>query len=78
MDERLIRIRESEKKSHMEIYSNEQLYQTNSWLKKPIKTVQELLPLFREYKKLRVLDLGCGVGRNCLAIASEYKASDSG
>ena len=78
MDERLRRIRESEKKSHMEIYSNEQLYQTNSWLKKPIKTVQELLPLFREYKKLSVLDLGCGVGRNCLAVASEYKASNPG
>ena len=59
MDERLKRIRESEKKSHMEIYSNEQLYQTDSWLKKPIKTVQELIPLFREYKKLKVLDQEC-------------------
>lgn len=78
MDERLKRIRESEKKSHMEIYSNEQLYQTDSWLKKPIKTVQELIPLFREYKKLRVLDLGCGVGRNCIAVASEFMGTDSG
>ena len=78
MDERLKRIRESEKKSHMEIYSNEQLYQTDSWLKKPIKTVQDLIPLFREYKKLRVLDLGCGVGRNCIAVASGFKCADWG
>ena len=40
------------------------------------KTVQELIPLFSSYKKLRVLDLGCGVGRNCIEIASKYKQID--
>ena len=77
MDERLERICESEKKSHMEIYSNEQLYQSDSWLKKPIKTVRDLIPLFTGYKKLSVLDLGCGVGRNCIAVASEMKRTES-
>ncbi len=43
MNDRLSRIRESEKKSHNEIYINEKLYDTNSWLAKPIKTVQEIL-----------------------------------
>ena len=41
MDERLKRIRESERKSHVEIYTDEKLYATDSWLKKPIKTVRE-------------------------------------
>ena len=43
MNDRLSRIRENEKKSHTEIYINEKLYDTNSWLAKPIKTVQEIL-----------------------------------
>lgn len=43
MNDRLSRIRENEKKSHTEIYTNEKLYDTNSWLAKPIKTVQEIL-----------------------------------
>jgi len=76
MDDRLQQIRASEEKSHTEMYSNNQLYQCNSWLKKPIKTVQELIPLFSTYKRLRVLDLGCGVGRNCIEIASKYKQID--
>ena len=42
MDERLKRIRESERKSHEEIYTDEKLYATDSWLKKPIKTVRDL------------------------------------
>lgn len=76
MDKRLQKIRESEAKSHIEIYSDTQLYQGNSWLKKPVKTVMELVPLFDGYQKLRGLDLGCGVGRNCLVIASQYKDID--
>lgn len=73
MDNRLIRIRESEKKSHIETYTNERLYDTNSWLQKPIKTVQDIMPLFEEYSELRVLDLGCGVGRNSICVAEKYK-----
>lgn len=76
MDTRLKNIRESEKKSHIEIYSNEELYRTESWLKRPIKTIKDLIPLFHEYKELCVLDLGCGVGRNCISIAKEYRNRD--
>ncbi len=72
MDERLIRIRENERKSHTEIYMNEKLYNTNSWLQKPIKTVQEISSLFNEYEELRVLDLGCGIGRNSIYIAENF------
>ena len=73
MDERLAHIRESERKSHTEIYMNEELYNTNSWLQKPIKTVREISILFDEYSELRVLDLGCGIGRNSIYIAEKFK-----
>ncbi len=74
--ERLARIRESERKSHTEIYTNEKLYQTDSWLQRPIKTVQEIVPFFDGYEKLRVLDLGCGVGRNSIYIAEQFRDID--
>lgn len=76
MDKRIQQIRESEKKSHIEMYSNEKLYKSDSWLKKPIKTIREITPLFKEYNKLNVLDLGCGVGRNSIYVAQEYKNID--
>lgn len=76
MDERLRRIRESERKSHIEIYTDEKLYATDSWLKKPIKTVRDIVPLFSEYDKLRVLDLGSGVGRNSIYLAECFRDKD--
>lgn len=65
-------IRENEKASHMELYSSKALYQENSWLNKPIKTVTDLLPHFDGYPSVRCLDLGCGVGRNCIAVARHF------
>lgn len=76
MDKRIKQIRESEKKSHIEMYSSEELYKSDSWLKKPIKTVKELMPLFKEYERLAVLDLGCGVGRNSIFMAQEFRHID--
>ncbi len=62
-------IRESERKSHEEVYSESKLFEKGSWLYKPVKTVLDILPLFSEYKEFTVLDLGCGVGRNSIPIA---------
>lgn len=73
MNERIIRIRESERKSHTEIYTNEKLYSSDSWLQKPIKTVKEISTLFEGYNELKVLDLGCGVGRNSIYIAEKFR-----
>lgn len=73
MDERLASIRESKRKSHTEIYSNEKLYHTDSWLQRPIKTVKEIVTFFDGYETLRVLDLGCGVGRNSIFAAERLK-----
>lgn len=68
----LAKIRESERRSHIEMYSNEELYKEGSWLRKPIKAVLDLFPLFEDYKELNVLDLGSGVGRNSLAVARHF------
>ena len=76
MDDRLSRIRESERKSHTAIYSNEELYHTDSWLSKPIKTVREVSELFSGYDQIRVLDLGAGVGRNSIFLAERFKGKD--
>ena len=72
-DIRLKQIRESEKQSHIEMYSNNELYKEGSWLRKPIKTILDIIPLFADTLELNVLDLGCGVGRNCIAIAQHFK-----
>lgn len=71
--ETLKSIREAEKESHLEIYSTAKLFESGSWLQKPVKTVLDILPLFIEHSELNVLDLGCGVGRNCIPIAQECK-----
>ena len=72
MDPRLERIRENEERSHTKIYSSEKLYDSDSWLNKPVKTVRDILPLLASYDELHVLDLGCGVGRNSIFIAESY------
>lgn len=66
---RLQMIRDSERRSHEEVYRKETLYQGNSWLKKPVQTVVELLGQFEGCSHFRGLDLGCGVGRNAIAVA---------
>ena len=66
-------IRKAEKASHIEIYSTAKLFENGSWLQKPVKTVMDLMPFFEKHQEIRVLDLGCGVGRNCIPIAQAYK-----
>lgn len=71
--ETLKSIREAEKQSHMEVYSTAKLFESGSWLRKPVKTVTDLFDYFNDYQRINVLDLGCGVGRNCIPIATEFK-----
>lgn len=71
MNSRIDKIRESEKQSHTKIYNEEDLYNTDSWLKKPIKTVQDIIPLLSDHECFRALDLGCGIGRNSIYIAEQ-------
>lgn len=71
--ERILQIRENERKSHISTYSQSKLFQDGTWLKKPVKTVTDLYPYFRDHTSLRVLDLGCGIGRNCIPIAKQFQ-----
>lgn len=69
---RLQIIRANERISHVELYSEKEIYQEGSWLNRPIKTVTDLFPLFEGYDNFRALDLGSGVGRNSIAIAKQF------
>ena len=66
-------IRNEEKKYHDYCYDNYKLFEEGSWLYKPVKTVTDLLHLFDDKENVKVLDLGCGVGRNSIPIAEVIK-----
>lgn len=67
-NERLQRIRQAEAYSHTEAYRKLRLFEAGSWLSKPVKAVVDLLPYFEDYSHFRGLDLGCGIGRNCIPV----------
>ena len=66
-------IRHEEKKYHDLCYEQYKLFETGSWLYKPVKTVLDLMDYFEEKHSLQVLDLGSGVGRNSIPIAQKIK-----
>ena len=66
-------IREKERQSHIQMYSDSTLFDSEGWLKKPIKTVLELLPHLENRNNPRILDLGCGIGRNAIPIAKQLQ-----
>lgn len=68
----LTRIRDAERDSHLKTYSHTVLFEKGSWLEKPIRAVTDLFPCMDQYKKLRILDLGSGIGRNSIPLAQRY------
>ena len=72
MNDRLSQIRTAEAESHTQAYTSHSLFSPGSWLAKPVKTVMDLLPLFEGYTNFRALDLGSGVGRNCIPMAQRF------
>lgn len=66
-------IRSEEKQYHDYCYDNYKLFEEGSWLYKPVKTVTDLLHLIDDKMNVKVLDLGCGVGRNSIPIAEAIK-----
>lgn len=68
INERISAIRRAEAYSHTQAYTNLQLFEAGSWLSKPVKTVMDHVPAFRDYTEFRGLDLGCGIGRNCIPV----------
>ena len=70
---RIENIRAEEKRYHDSCYENHKLYESGTWLHKPVRTVIELLAQFENKDYLSVLDLGCGIGRNSIPIAESMK-----
>ncbi|MED2041459.1 class I SAM-dependent methyltransferase [Bacillus wiedmannii] len=66
-------IRNEEEKYHDLCYEQYKLFETGSWLYKPVKTVLDLMDYFEGQTNLQVLDLGSGVGRNSIPIAQKIK-----
>ncbi len=66
-------IRNEEKKYHDLCYKQYKLFETGSWLYKPVKTVMDLMDYFEGQTNLQVLDLGSGVGRNSIPLAQKIK-----
>lgn len=66
-------IRKNERLSHTEAYEKHRLFEKGSWLARPVGTVMDLIPLKECEKDLRILDLGCGVGRNVIPLAEALK-----
>lgn len=66
-------IRHEEKKYHDLCYEQYKLFETGSWLYKPVKTVMNLMNYFEGRNNLQVLDLGSGVGRNSIPLAQKIK-----
>ncbi|UOE94645.1 class I SAM-dependent methyltransferase [Alkalihalobacillus sp. LMS39] len=63
------RIRKEEKRYHEACYENYRLFEEGSWLHKPVKTVIDSFCMLPLNEKIKVLDLGSGVGRNSIPIA---------
>lgn len=72
--DRLQEIRRAEEESHTQTYCTYELFTPGSWLSKPVKTVLDLIAQLKGRMNLRALDLGCGVGRNCIPIANALDA----
>ncbi|WP_413377489.1 class I SAM-dependent methyltransferase [Alkalihalobacillus sp. 1P02AB] len=62
-------IRAEEKRYHDTFYKEANLYEAGTWLAKPVQSVLQLLPYFEQRASVKMLDLGCGVGRNSIAMA---------
>lgn len=76
INRRLEEIRKREAESHQMMYSESTLFSGDGWLAKPVKTVIDILPQLDEKNEIIALDLGCGVGRNCIPIAQYFSKKE--
>lgn len=77
MTSSLNQIREQEKIYHDNCYANHELFAPGSWLHKPVSSVLHVLSSLPTTEESNVLDLGCGVGRNCIPIAQNLAHHNS-
>lgn len=76
MSSRINHIRLEEKKYHEYCYDNYKIFEQGSWLYKPVDAVMNCLTSFHN-QNIKVLDLGCGVGRNSIPIAQKISGDNS-
>jgi SAM-dependent methyltransferase len=59
---------------HEDFYATHKLFE-DGWLQEPDEELPGIISLLASVKEPRVLDLGCGVGRNAIAIAQALKSN---
>ncbi|WP_254450653.1 class I SAM-dependent methyltransferase [Cohnella herbarum] len=69
---KFIQARTEEIKYHESFYLESTLFEPGTWLARPVKIVLKMLDLLNN-PNIRILDLGCGVGRNSIPIAQIVK-----
>lgn len=69
-------IRKKEMEYHKKCYTENILFESGSWLQKPVKTVLNSFELLRKHDKMMILDIGSGVGRNAIPIAQLIKGTE--
>ncbi|MGF6354432.1 cyclopropane fatty-acyl-phospholipid synthase-like methyltransferase [Paenibacillus sp. 4624] len=70
--------RQAEAGYHSNFYKNNELFEEGTWMSRPMPMVVEMLERLLVHKQqLRVLDLGCGVGRHTIPIAQRLSDTNS-
>jgi cyclopropane fatty-acyl-phospholipid synthase-like methyltransferase len=70
--------RKAEAGYHSNFYQNNELFASGTWMSKPMPMVMDMLERLLAHKtELRVLDLGCGVGRHTIPIAQRLGQTNS-
>lgn len=70
--------RQAEAGYHSNFYKNNELFEEGTWMSRPMPMVMEMLERLLVHKQqLRVLDLGCGVGRHTIPIAQLLSDTNS-
>ncbi|MFB8373453.1 class I SAM-dependent methyltransferase [Paenibacillus taichungensis] len=70
--------RKAEAGYHSNFYQNNELFESGTWMARPMPMVMDMLERLLTHKtELRVLDLGCGVGRHTIPIAQRLGQTNS-
>jgi 2-polyprenyl-3-methyl-5-hydroxy-6-metoxy-1,4-benzoquinol methylase len=70
---RLQHIRKEERKYHEDCFENHRLYGSDSWLSEPVDLVMDYADKLEVKNEVRMLDLGCGVGRHSIPLAQKIR-----
>ncbi|WP_216830104.1 class I SAM-dependent methyltransferase [Alkalihalobacterium elongatum] len=69
-------IRQEEARYHNAFYKENKLFEKGSWLYKPVQKTLHYFNVVSEKQGMRILDLGCGVGRHSIPLAEKVKQTN--